>query len=221
MSSITRSNGIETLTIELDALLPIDFDSLVPFAAATTEDSAFVLQGNVVATRTLRLPPPNRPPVLRAESDQFVTAGTIFDVAFMAADPDAGQTLSYSASGPGVAIISNVLTLTTTPADAFTIATISMTATDDGSPPRSDTQTFQVHIAGDPVITNIVPAASTHDIAFQSMAGFRYDLELAPRLSTNDTFTLVGSTTATNRFGVLSISAPRSTLQFFRVRLRP
>lgn len=224
VSSITTTNGIETLCIELDANLPIDFDSLVPFAAATTNGSFFQLQGNLVATRTLptlQLPPTNQPPVLGAIPNQFVTAGTVLDVALSALDPDAGQTLNYNASGPGVSVSSNVVTITTTPADAFTIATISMTVTDDGSPPRSDTKTLQVHIAGDPVITNIVPSTTAHNIAFQSMAGFTYELEIAPWLSTNETFIVAGSTTATNRFGGLSLSAPFSTLQFFRVRLRP
>jgi len=211
-SSITQSNGIETLVIELDNLLQ--------FTAVTTNDSFFRLQGQLVATRMLPVPP-NRAPVLGPVPDQFVAAGTILGFAFMAGEADVGQTLSYTASGPGVSISTNVVTISTTPADAFTILPISVTVTDDGSPPLSDTETFQVHVAGEPVITNIVSTATARDIAFESMAGFTYDLEMAPQLSTNDTFTLLGSTTATNGFGVLTETAPCVPLQFYRVRIQP
>jgi|GEM_PF-2155872 len=221
LSSISQSNGIETLTIELDTLFPIDFDSLVPFAAATTNASVFELQGTLVATRTLPVAPTNRPPVLRPVPNQFVTAGTVLDIAVTAQDRDPGQTLSYTASGPGASMSSNVVTVTTTPADAYTVSTILVTVTDDGSPPRSDTETFEVHIAGEPVITNITPSAARHDITFQSMAGFTYELEMATMLGLNDNFTLLGGTTATNGFGVLSVSAPFAVQQFFRIRIRP
>jgi len=212
ISSITQSNGIETLVIELDNLLQ--------FTAVTTNDSFFELQGQLVATRMLPLPP-NRAPVLGAVPDQFITAGTILGLAFTAGEADVGQTLTYTASGPGVTVSSNVVTVTTMPSDAFTISTVSVTVTDDGVPPLSDTETFQVHIAGAPVITNIVPMAASRDIAFRSMAGFDYELEMAPALSTNTSWSVVGSLSATNGMGVLTETAPCTPLQHYRVRFQP
>ena len=93
---------------------------------------------------------PNRKPTLSPISDQAVTAGSLLAFTAVATDPDAGQTLTFSLVATG--LIGATIDATTghfsyTPSSGVTgdfPATI--TATDDGSPPLSDSVTFQIHV---------------------------------------------------------------------------
>ena len=85
-------------------------------------------------------PPPNQPPVLAAISNQTVDEGVPLAVQAAASDPD-GDTITYSLSGgpSGAAINPNTGLFTWTPDPYSSTGTYSITvvATDSGSPPLS------------------------------------------------------------------------------------
>jgi hypothetical protein len=95
--------------------------------------------------------PVNHPPVLAKISDQTVDEGVTLTVQASATDPDAGQTITYSL-GPGApagaAIDPQAGLFTWTPDRYAGSGTYSITiiATDNGSPPLSDSQAFTVNV---------------------------------------------------------------------------
>jgi hypothetical protein len=84
------------------------------------------------------------------------TYGGAFNYSFpkgIFVEPDAGQTLSYTASGlpPGLAFTGPTRTFNGTPATAGTNS-VTVTATDDGTPPLSTTDMFDIIISKAPLI---------------------------------------------------------------------
>jgi hypothetical protein len=102
----------------------------------------------------------NRPPVVAALSDRTDEQAVPVSITPSASDPDAGDTLSWSATGlpPGFAVdpASGVVLGAATSSGSFTV---SVTATDDGSPALDDVETFSWTVTsppGFPIIDEIV-----------------------------------------------------------------
>jgi len=134
--------------------------------ALSTSDSLFVAdlsmtgavsgssgpgQGFIYQIQAINQQSTNHPPVLAPIANQTVSEGTSLNIQASATDPDAGQTLTYSL-GPGApvgaAIDPNSGLFSWTP-DAYKGAgtyPILITVTDNGSPPLSDSTTFDVTV---------------------------------------------------------------------------
>ncbi len=97
------------------------------------------------------VPPPNQAPVLPAQANRNVFVGVTLTVTNTATDPDLpAQTLTYELlQAPAGAAISatGVITWTPTTAQADDTYTFETRVTDNGSPPLSATNSFQVTVA--------------------------------------------------------------------------
>ncbi len=99
---------------------------------------------------------PNTKPTLSPIANMTVIAGTALSFTASATDPDAGQTITYSlgAGAPaGASIDSSTGAFTWTPTAAQVAGspyTVTVRATDDGTPPLSDQQSFTVVVFGPP-----------------------------------------------------------------------
>jgi glucose/arabinose dehydrogenase len=108
-------------------------------------------QGVIYEIEGIQNIPVNHPPVLAPIDDQTVDEGTKLTVQASATDPDAGQTITYSL-GPGApagASIngqSGLFTWTPDPYSSTGTYSITVIATDNGSPPLSDSQSFNVNV---------------------------------------------------------------------------
>ncbi|HEY6227715.1 MAG TPA: lamin tail domain-containing protein, partial [Verrucomicrobiae bacterium] len=93
----------------------------------------------------------NQPPVLSAIPDKTVTEQTLLQFTASATDPDAGQTIQYSlgvGSPAGAAInpTTGAFTWTPTEQQGPNTYSVSVVATDNGSPPRSTVKSFNVTV---------------------------------------------------------------------------
>ncbi len=136
----------------------------------TTPEGGQTGQGTVY-----RLVPANHLPVVAsAIPEQAGTAGVPFTYTFAGAtftDADAGQTLSYTASGLplGVAFDGPTRTFSGTPAAAGTFA-VTLTATDNGVPPLSASTTFNIVVA--PMVLTPFIDFTDPEAAFANGVGF-------------------------------------------------
>lgn len=123
--------------------------------------AALSINGNVPSPFALTLiggdvPPPNRAPVLSNPiTDTNGVYGAPFSFAFAAdtfSDPDAGQTLTYSAIGlpPGIVFTPGTRAFAGTPTAVGTNS-VTVTATDNGSPALSTNDAFEIAIAKAPL----------------------------------------------------------------------
>ena len=96
-------------------------------------------------------PPPNHPPLISPIPNQTVDEGVKLTVQAAATDPDAGQTVTYSL-GPGApsgaAIDPNtgLFTWTPDPYDSTGNYSLTVVATDNGSPAMSDSSAFSIDV---------------------------------------------------------------------------
>ena len=93
----------------------------------------------------------NHPPVLAPIADQTVDEGTNLTVQASATDPDANQTITYSLaagapSGASIGPQSGLFTWTPNAYSGSGTYSITVVATDNGSPPLSDSTSFTVNV---------------------------------------------------------------------------
>lgn len=131
------------------------FDSLAysgSFAALLPSTPGPGLSWDVTTLATdgiLRVQAPNTTPILANPiPDQTNTYGGVFNFTFAAntfSDPDAGQTLVYTASNlpPGISFNGPTLAFSGTPTNVGLYA-VTVTATDDGTPPLNTNDTFNI-----------------------------------------------------------------------------
>jgi hypothetical protein len=106
---------------------------------------------NMTRTGRAAAPSANRPPVLDSVSDQIVAKGDTLIFIASAADPDAGQNLTFSlgAGAPeGATVDATTGDFNWSPSgnDDAGIHYFAMVVTDDGGPPLSDVQCFSVTV---------------------------------------------------------------------------
>ena len=109
-------------------------DAGVPMASGTLEVAIAV--GAV----------PNRPPLLDAIGDQAVAAGQTLALVFAASDPD-GDAIAFDVSPnlPGATLVGASFAWTPPPGQAGN-HTVTVTATDAGTPPLADSETFVITV---------------------------------------------------------------------------
>lgn len=103
---------------------------------------------NAVFTRPLSTSG-NRTPVLTVPGAQSATVGQSLSFTVSATDPDAGQTLTLSATNvpQGASFNANTGQFTWTPTSAGSV-TVNFTATDNGTPSLSDTKSVTITVSG-------------------------------------------------------------------------
>ena len=96
---------------------------------------------------------PNHAPAFNAVASQSATVGQALTVALKATDPDSGQTLTYSLDpgSPAGAVINAVTGLLTFTPESAGSYSITVRATDNGSPALSATQTVFVQVVPVPI----------------------------------------------------------------------
>ena len=91
----------------------------------------------------------NNPPVLDPIGGQAGNEGDAVSLLLTATDPDAGDVLTFSASGlpPGLALNGATIQGTLTPAASIGTHNVTVTVADDGTPQGSDAETFDWVVA--------------------------------------------------------------------------
>jgi hypothetical protein len=119
----------------------------------------------------------NQPPVIASIASQTILAGQTLTLNVSATNPDAGETLTYSLVSPpaGAQINPTTGVLTWVPPAGATSATLTVEATNNGSPPQSSTEQFEVtvnpappHIAA--ILAQTVTQGQTLTLQIQATA---------------------------------------------------
>jgi alpha-tubulin suppressor-like RCC1 family protein len=166
----------------------------------------------------------NQPPVANPIPDQSGTYGTSFSYSFPPntfTDPDAGQMLSYTASGmpPGIAFDGSTRTFTGTPT-AVGSYTVTVTATDNGTSPLSTSTSFKFNVAPAPLTIAADNKTKAYGASMVSFTATATGLVNGDTLaSLNGTLTFTSTATASSPVGTYSIalgglSSPNYTINF-------
>ncbi len=107
--------------------------------------------GSRPATVTIEVEPVNDPPILSVSGDRVLIAGQFVPLRIDVTDPDAERAPLVTANNlpAGARFDQNFRQFVWVPSEAGSY-TFSFTATDDGNPPLSDTQTVTVRVADNP-----------------------------------------------------------------------
>jgi hypothetical protein len=181
-ASITANTGIFTWTPTAAQL------GSHAFSVVATDSGSPPL--STTQTFTVTVAGSNSPPVLAAVSNQTVALGTTLAITNIATDPDhPAQTLTFSlSSGSATNAAINgptgVFTWTPTAAQIGTNA-FGIVVTDNGLPPLSATQTFQVVVVLPRPALSIVtfPAVPSVRLSFRAEAGVNYTVQFTNSLS--------------------------------------
>jgi glucose/arabinose dehydrogenase len=108
-------------------------------------------QGMIYQITAIGNQPVNHPPVLAPIPDQTIKEGDTLSLTASATDPDAGQTITYSLgtgapSGAQINAQSGALSWTPNAYAGSGMYSITVVATDNGSPPLSDSKSFNVTV---------------------------------------------------------------------------
>src|SRR5205807_2554831 len=123
----------------------------------------------------------NRAPTLAPIANKTVTETTLLMFTNSATDPDPGPTLTYSLA-PGaptnaaVNTTSGVFSWTPTAAQIGT-NNFTVTVTDHGVPPLSDTKSFSVMVEPRPVIQSVALTNDVVTLTWSAIAGQSYRLQ--------------------------------------------
>jgi hypothetical protein len=169
----------------------------------------------------------NHPPVLTAQSNRTIHADSTLYVTNSATDPDVPpNTLTYSlgAGSPATASINPVTGLFTwTPDDSFVNTTNAVTVkvTDNGSPPLSDSKSFDVIVVARPSIQAINRSNNVVMMTWSAVGGQTYRLQYKVKLSDPTWTDLTPDLPATGP--TVSATDPGATdaSRFYRIRLVP
>jgi len=159
-SSINPSSGIFNFTPGPDVITGV-----YPVTVTVTDNGFPALSDSKLFTITVTNPAPtNSPPVLSPIGNQSVALGGSLAVAVSATDPDANQTLTYSlnpGAPNGAAINAGSGLFTFTPGAGVLAGgyPVTVTVTDNGTPPLSDSKSFTVTVTK-PSPTNSPPVIS-------------------------------------------------------------
>jgi uncharacterized protein (TIGR03437 family) len=160
------------------SIVPQVNERVIRLAPSNTQIGTFLLtvtatdtqggQKQVQVTVVVKAPPPNRPPTITLVcptpgKDQIVTIDTTLNCNVMATDPDAGQqlTISFAPQPAGATYnpATKIFSWRPMPGQAG-VYPIIFTATDNGVPPRSDTDDLIIHVRNPvPFLSSISPSS--------------------------------------------------------------
>ena len=167
----------------------------------------------------------NQPPVLPAQSNLTVNVGTPITVTNTATDPD-GDSLTYQlTNSPAGASIGTNGIITWTPSSAGT-NTITTIVTDNGQPPLSATNSFQVIVNpvstnNPPAIQSIVASGGNIVLTWSAVSGDNYQVQYKTNITDATWTPIVPNLTASGPTLSLTNAIGSAPQQFFRIVLVP
>jgi uncharacterized repeat protein (TIGR02543 family) len=173
----------------------------------------------------------NTAPVLSVISNRTVVVGETVSFLVQAHDADIpANTLTFALNAPLVPPV-NAATLdshtgqftwTAAGSDEGKVFSFTVTVTDDGVPPLSDNQSFQVSVAGQPPVVGISLLNGVPRLVWNSAPPRRYQLRFKDKLTDPSWTNLGGEVTATGpTLSYDDESAQNHTNRFYRVLLIP
>jgi len=160
-------------------------------------------------------------------ADRTIHAGATLVITNTATDNDHPANLVTYSLEPGapatasVNAANGVFSWTPDDTEAGTTNRVTIRATDDGTPPLSDTGTFSVTVVGRPLILSIFLSNNAPTLEWSAIAGQSYRLQYAP-LPVNLVWSdVAGDLTATGSTVSKTDPAPATTNRFYRVRVLP
>lgn len=177
-SYVTRVKGRESGEYELDTIVT-DVSNVLSHEAF----GGILRKGETVeyisritnSSERMSTLPKNRAPTLRGIGDRTVKPGVPIDLVASGTDPDAGQRLTYrlvpgTALGARIDESSGRISWTPTRPGKYTFT---VSASDDGAPSLSDSETFAVTVGDYPPSINVGPAARiTRGVSFSRIGSF-------------------------------------------------
>ena len=164
----------------------------------------------------------NTAPVLAAISDQSLHFGTLLSLQAAATDADRpANKLTYSLDqAPNGASIDPVSGLVSwTPAEnQVGTHTLTVHVTDDGSPPLSDSKSFQVTVSGSGTRLDIERIAVLTQITISADVGNNYELQTSSDL-TNWTKLIQFNPLASSPFSYIDPDSQTNSARFYRLKL--
>ena len=156
-----------------------------PFTARVTDNGTPILAAS--QNFTVVVVSPNHAPVLSAIGDRTVYLGQSVSLTASAADPDAGQTLSYRLlpgfpSGASIDASSGLFQWTPSGTQAPSSNPITVQAADNGSPIMTDSTSFTVVVVLPPTAA-ISRSGGTVTITFPTITGKNYKVQFTGDLS--------------------------------------
>ena len=129
----------------------------------------------------------NHAPTLTAIANRSLILGQTLSFTASATDPDAGQTLSYSLlpgfpAGASINSSSGAFQWTPTAGQAPSVNSITVRATDNGSPAMSDSKSFSVTVSLPPRIT-VTQSGANVSLTFATVVGKHYQVQYKNNLN--------------------------------------
>jgi hypothetical protein len=168
----------------------------------------------------------NEPPVLAPIPDRTIHEGIAVVFTNLASDIDFPvNALNFGLSGaPAGATLDPVTGLFSwTPGheSANTTNVITVSVTDDGTPPQSDTKTFAITVLSAPVIGSISFAEGAVTLAWPSIPGTSYRVEYKTALDETSWTELSGDISATAAASAKTDIVEGTLQRFYRLRVLP
>ena len=170
----------------------------------------------------------NHPPVLAPVSDKSLVAGQVLSVTNNASDPDAPpQTLSFSLltapAGAALNASNGVFTWRPSVSQANSTNLVTEVVSDNGSPPLTGTQNFNVVVAppASPVITSTEFSSSGLQLTVTGDLGPDYSLFTSTNLDSNNWSLIVTTNPLAMPFRVSDPQATNMAQRFYRIELGP
>ena len=167
----------------------------------------------------------NSPPLLAPIADRAVHAGTTLFITNSATDSDIPtNTLTFSLStnsAPGASIdpVTGVFAWASTEAFINTTNTFSVTVTDNGAPPLSDTKLFNAIVVSRPSIQSITRSNDLVTVAWTAIPGQNYRLAYKNDLADLSWTSVSPDIAATGATATTTDSTVSQTRRFYRVEV--
>ena len=127
----------------------------------------------------------NLPPSIDPIGDKYVILGQTLQFTVNATDPN-GDSLAYSMSGaPSGATIgqnNGLFQFTPTPAQTPSQTTLTVTATDNGTPPLNANRTFTIHVSPPPTMAINQGGGGSVTVGFPTVPGKHYQVQFKDNL---------------------------------------
>lgn len=164
----------------------------------------------------------NHRPILNRVADRVVLVGTPVDLQFLATDPDAGQSLTYTLATQiaGASLNPSSGRFQWIPTSAQVgLVTLRVQVTDNGAPPLSDETLvqFQVSISDSFEISARSVSPNRIELSWPADVGSRYRVESRDAL--NGPWKLLSEVTATGTTAAFQESVSSTATRFYRIVL--